>query len=649
MSRVEGSKSAIRTPDSSAPPNLQPSTLNLVLWVLLPACASVLLLATTNKMCQEVAVIPFLWVLPLALYLLSFILCFDSPRWYARPLFVPALTVAGGGICWMLLRGAEAPLRLQLGLYSAGLFVCCMVCHGELYRLKPDPSRLTGYYLMIAAGGALGGFFVAVVAPLIFNDYFELPWGLWLCVLLFLVVSAARWSPTPSNGWRRLTRSWLAAMLVALTVALWWQTHPASEASFRKSRNFYGVLTVAQHVRTGSDLRYLDLIHGHVLHGMQFADPPRAFWPTAYYGEESGAGLLLRNGTAGQRRIGVIGLGVGTLATYAQKGDSVRIYEINPDVLKLANSRFTFLSNCPARVELTPGDARLSLERESPQQFDRLVIDAFNSDAIPVHLLTREAFFIYNRHLKTNGVIAVHITNRSLNLEPVLAGVANEFGYHVAVVEHTPAADNWWLLPSVWVLLSHDEALLDAPAIHLAARPMQTNSVPARLWTDDFASLFPILRSNPAPQEDPVFTQARCQTAYGLYQQGDFAGAIACFRSALKSHPRSPDLLSNLAFVLATCPNSTWREVPEAVRLAERACELTHYRSTILVGMLAAVYAEAGRFDDAVWMAQKACAQAEAAGDVNLLQKNREMLASYLQHRPYRESAGSERPGPSTR
>src|ERR1035437_8692615 len=238
-----------------APINSLRSTLNHLLWLLLPACASVLLLATTNKLCQDVAVIPFLWVAPLALYLLSFIICFDNPRWYARLPFMLALMAAWGGICWALFKGPTVSIQLQLSIYSAGLFICCMVCHGELYRLRPDPRRLAGFYLMIAAGGALGGFFVAVIAPLVFTDYFELQWGLLLCGLLLLLVCARDRNPGSFKRWRLPAGVCLLAGLVALGIALWRQAHHSGGLTVYRSRNFYGVLKVMRHDNQKPDSR----------------------------------------------------------------------------------------------------------------------------------------------------------------------------------------------------------------------------------------------------------------------------------------------------------------------------------------------------------------------------------------------------------
>src|ERR1051325_9860722 len=480
--------------------NHQPSTFTKLLWLLLPACASVLLLATTNKICQDVAVIPFLWVLPLALYLLSFIICFDNTRWYARFPFALMFVAAVGAMCWALFKGVDASIRTQVFVYSVGLFVCCMVCHGELYRLRPDPRRLTGYYLMVAAGGALGGFFVAVVAPLLFTDYFELHWGLLLCGLLFTVVCARDNSGVSPNQWRWLACTltlavfggldwalvWLGKHhpavpksffigtrvgmwgLLVLFVALWivrkkfqtfrywrflaclwltlgWlgplaalslQTSDTVESVVAKSRNFYGTLRVCEYWKNDPESHYLLLRHGRITHGLQMVDPPYARLATTYYSRGSGVALAVASLPEGERRIGVVGLGTGTMTAFGRAGDYVRIYEINPDVKHLATTQFTYLSNCPARVEVALGDARLSMEREPPQNFDLLALDAFSSDAIPVHLLTKEAFALYARHLKTNGIIAVHISNHYLNLEPVVENVAREFKYQRTTVNY---------------------------------------------------------------------------------------------------------------------------------------------------------------------------------------------------------------------
>ena len=568
------------------------SPLTLLLWLVLPACASVMLLATTNKLCQDVAVMPFLWVVPLSIYLLSFIICFDSPRWYERVPFRLLLVVALGALYWAIPRGSETPLVLLLAVYSAVLFICCMLCHGELYRLRPEPERLTTFYLMIAAGGALGGVLVAVVAPLAFNDYYELHLGAVLCGLLVLVACAldrtpegarqcrwlasvlplvvlvaadrllaelgTQWSESFKSGlvvlriaagafllqlaylglesralerpgarlwpalvmafvpwagrkrfnqserWPRLACGWLAAALVVLAIGLWHEAHQMDRLVVERTRNFYGVLTMIEDGRDDPRHHNRELLHGQILHGLQMMDPVGATWPTAYFNEKSGVGLAVRALPKDARRIGVAGLGIGTLAAYGRTNDYFCFYEINPEALRMADTDFTYLTNCRAAKLCKLGDARLVLEQEPPQQYDLLALDAFAGDSPPVHLLTKEAFQAYERHLKTNGVIAVNISNKYLDLEPVVVTVARELKFDFAVIEanpwdpvvaqSSPTGETWWLTASTWVLLSHDRQFFDTPSIRQAARPPQAAPGRVRLWTDDFTSLFQVMR-----------------------------------------------------------------------------------------------------------------------------------------------------------
>jgi spermidine synthase len=562
VSGGNGPRAAARpAPEDSPSPGLGQCSL----WLLLPACASALLLATTNQMCQDVAVIPFLWVLPLALYLLSFILCFDSPRWYQRGLFTVALIAGCAALVWVLCAGTDAPIRWQVGIYAAGLLVCCMVCHGELYRLRPGPRQLTSFYLMIAAGGALGGVSVAVVAPLVFSGFYELHWALWLCAALFLGVWIREsvgvpagggrwlaWSLTVIGGvgghwllgwlgrefpalsgrwwlgarigwwclllvlvgvvvvrWRRgklLNARWVAAgwMLVGTLVlgaALWHQAYAERAEVVFRVRNFYGTLSFCEYQKDDPASHYRLLQHGRITHGLQFVSAEASAWRTTYYNEASGVGLAVAALPSGPRRMGLIGLGTGTLAAYGRAGDYLRIYEINPAVRELALSRFTYVSNSAAQVEIVLGDARLSLEREAPQRFDLLALDAFSGDAVPAHLLTREAFAIYERHLATNGVMAVHVSNQYLDLETVVLNAARHGGYQAAVIsfsedyfaEEDGQGGGWWQYASTWVLLTREGTRLDSPEIRRATDAVKTNRVSVPLWTDDFASLYQIL------------------------------------------------------------------------------------------------------------------------------------------------------------
>jgi hypothetical protein len=474
-----------------------------ILWWLLPACSSILLLATTNKICQDVAVIPFLWVLPLSLYLLSFIISFDSPRWYRRVPFAVGMMGAMAAICWALFQGTDLSIYLQVAIHSAGLFVCCMVCHGELYRLRPEPEQLTGFYLRISAGGAVGGVFVAVGAPLLFKDYFELHWGLLLCGLLFLWIhfrDQLRTRDADYHWFHQATRLIFSFMLtvglVVLAGFLWRQGTKSSVDVVHTSRNFYGVLTVYEHNRDQPLEHHRLLQHGRITHGLQFLDPSQATWPISYYNEASGVAKAVHALPSGQRRIGVIGLGTGTMAAYGRAGDSVHIYEINPQVKALATSWFNYLSNSPAKIEVAMGDARLSMEREPPERFDLLVLDAFSSDAIPVHLLTREAFALYQRHMQTNGIIAVHVSNHYLDLEPVVANLAKAFNYRSATIdyEETDNEEEWWNYSSTWILLTRSEEVMKKIVAGQLPALTKTKTKRIPLWTDDFVSLFQILR-----------------------------------------------------------------------------------------------------------------------------------------------------------
>ncbi len=563
--------------DPPAPEPPKPTPGQKVLWVLLPACATVLLLATTNKLCQDVAVVPFLWVLPLALYLLAFAVCFDHPRWYLRPLFSFLLAVSFAAICWALYQGVDLAfpravarvldkyswlrgLNLRLGheiaIYCAALFVGCVVCLGELYRLRPHPRYLTSYYLLLATGGALGGVFVALLAPLLFNTYIEFNLGVWACAALLLWVCVRdrsfglaaglglgglcvtiasafihrselrdkvmlgdhyfgqKWwwwcaagllfmlafTPTSLRGARRWTwRAWGYGLVavVGLGLVLYDQASRKPGGAILFARNFYGVLTVLEHNEDDPERHYFTLQNGRITHGIQATDPKLSFTPVSYYTETSGVGLALRNfPRQSNRRIGVVGLGTGTMAAYGRKGDVVRFYDINPRVRHLAQSRFTYLKQCPAKVEIVMGDARLSMEAEPPENYDVLVLDAFSSDAIPVHLLTKEAGEIYLRHLKPDGVLAVHISNRYLDLEPVVLNLAAALKLKSAVISDDSEPE-WWSYTTTWVLLTRNAELLALPPIRdVTSAEEDAAKAPKHpaLWTDDYASLFPILK-----------------------------------------------------------------------------------------------------------------------------------------------------------
>ena len=471
-----------------------PSAKKYLMWLMLPAVASLLLLAITNHLSQNVAAIPFLWVLPLSIYLLTFILCFEGSGWYRRNPYLQLLVVALGAMAYALSvdTTGSVPIRVMVPLFTMGLFTCCMVCHGELARLKPDPRYLTHFYVMIAAGGALGGLLVGLLAPHLFNGIYEMPLGLVACAALVVWVLRQDAELKWFQRWRQPAPIVAAVLTVALAVFVGLQIRDTVRGSREMVRNFYGALRV----RDSGPATQLDatrtLTNGTINHGEQFLNPARRDQPTTYYGPDTGVGLAIREkGKAGAIRVGVIGLGTGTLAAYGRLGDYYRFYEINPLVLRLAHTEFTFLGDCKAKADIAMGDARLSLERESPENFDVLVVDAFSSDSIPVHLLTLEAMLLYFRHLRPDGVLAVHISNRYLDLEPVLAGETRATGKLARVVD-TEDDDTQDVFGATWVLITspasgfHGEELTNSTAIE--------SKRTVRLWTDDYSNLFRILK-----------------------------------------------------------------------------------------------------------------------------------------------------------
>jgi Ca2+/Na+ antiporter len=471
-----------------------------LLWLALSACPSILLLATTNQMTQDIAVVPFLWVLPLALYLLSFILSFNTTRGASRWFFV-GLFVATLLTCWVLIAGNALHILVQLGVYSLLLFVACMVCHGELVRLRPGPEHLTRFYVMISLGGALGATFVSLGAPLLFSGTWEFPLGIGLCwVLLWITWQVDRSSPVYGKAFLPVVVMMvLASAVLALVTLTSVQIFRATSLEAR--RNFYGVLWVAERQVQGVDEPLLELGHGVTLHGAQYTSDARRAEPTSYYCEASGIGLTLRSYPRGEDglRVGVVGLGVGTLATYGEPGDVFRFYEINPEVIRLAEGAggyFTYLRDSRAGVEIVPGDARLSLERElaagGSQRYDVLALDAFSSHSIPVHLLTRESFEVYLAHLEADGVLAAHIGNPHLDLQPVLAGLADHFDAQAVAIE--TQADGQACADSLWVLITRNAAFLDLPGISVHSRPLEDAGGRLGLWTDEYSNLFQVLR-----------------------------------------------------------------------------------------------------------------------------------------------------------
>ena len=467
-----------------------------LMWLLLPAVASVLLLAITNHLSQNVAAIPFLWVLPLSIYLLSFILCFEGEGWYRRNPYLQLLAVALGSMAYAVSvdMTSNVPIKVMIPLFAMGLFTCCMVLHGELARLKPDPKYLTHFYLMMSAGGALGGLLVALLAPHFLNALYEMPVSLVFCAALVAYVLRQDVELKWVRRWPGVVVS--AVLTLALAGYVGWQIKQMVSGSRVLVRNFYGGLKVKDSGDPGSLEATRSLTHGTINHGEEYLNIARRDLPTTYYGPNTGVGLAIREKQqAGAVRIGVIGLGTGTTAAYGRLGDYIRYYEINPLVLELARKEFFFLPDCKAKLEVAMGDARLSLEQElkdgHPQNFDVLAVDAFSSDSIPVHLLTREAMDLYFRHLRPDGILAVHISNRYLNLQPVLEGEV-QATQKIARVVDTEDDDTQDVFGATWVLITSPATGFKGDLLSNSA-PLDSKRT-VRLWTDDYSNLFKILK-----------------------------------------------------------------------------------------------------------------------------------------------------------
>ena len=462
-----------------------PRIMDYLLWLTLAALGSFMLIAVTNHITHDIASVPFLWILPLTLYLLSFVLCFEGRNWYQRRIFFGPLLVIVAAMAWALhADGGVMNIRQAVPLFATGLFVMCMFFHGELAALKPAPRHLTGYYLMIALGGAVGGLLIGFVAPKLFNTYYEFGIGLFFTTLIAAYVARRVLPLVP-------VLAMVAAGFTAFHVHAY--VNMLSRDARVMSRNFYGTLRVKDFGDEHSN-GTRRLMHGVIMHGEQFLAPDRRMEPTTYYGPTAGIGRIieLKREAAPDIRVGVVGLGAGTLAVYGRKGDFYRFYEINPQVIDLARTEFSFLGDSPATIETLLGDARLTMEREPAQHYDVLAIDAFSSDSIPTHLMTRQAMGIYLKNMKVDGVIAFHVTNRFLNLAPVVKRIADEYGLHTVLVSDDPDSESD-LANTDWVLVSRSNALLTDPQITVAAEKIRDISG-LRLWTDSFNNLFKILK-----------------------------------------------------------------------------------------------------------------------------------------------------------
>ena len=458
-----------------------PRVWDYLLWVSLAAMGSWLLLAVTNHITQNIAPIPLLWLLPLCVYLLTFTMAFESDRWYTRRRCLP-VTLIIVTLCSFGLQSHGWPdSKTGIPLYLIGLFFACLFLHGELAKRRPTPKYLTRFYLMLSLGGAVGGVTVGLIAPRFFSGYYEVGLG------FIIVMVLASWIAKKEVKWA------IASTFCAVTCVYFLYSQIVRDITDARvlNRNFYGTMETNDSGLKGSRDEFRELYHGSVVHGKQYLDPQRRKEATLYYGQTAGIGLAINNVKPGAKRLGLIGLGAGTLAVYGKEGDYLRFYEINPQVIEVAQSEFSFIKNSKAKVDIVLGDARLALEKESPNQFDVLVVDAFSGDSLPIHLITLEAVQLYLRQINQNGVLAFHVTNHYLSLAPVLEQIAKKIGLYCVLIHD--GAINSSLYTTDWVLISKKPRVLASDRIQKAAIPIKPISGLAP-WTDDFNNLVQVLK-----------------------------------------------------------------------------------------------------------------------------------------------------------
>ena len=485
-------------PNSSTSQTIQSG--NLILWFVLSCIASVTLLATTNLMCQEIASVPFLWILPLAAYLLSFIICFERPKLYHRALFIALLCISVVLGIGVVQAHIYVSILLQISVMTAVCFFVSMVCHGELERIKPPPSKLTTFYLTIAIGGAAGGIFTAIIAPMIFDSFIEFQ----LAILGCLAVATLQIYRTSARSAGFLTIVGCGIVAAVTMASLMLQTSPTLEKDIlvTRQRNEYGIVMVTE------DINYRRFVSGNVDHGGQNLAPDEAFQPSGYYTENSGVGIAFRrtrefkiemdkvSGSKTNSKPGVsacvVGMGIGAMLAWCGPEDHFSFYELNPAVFEIAKTDFSFLDKYQSQSNVFIGDGRILLERQFEQsgskQWDLIFVDAFSSDAIPQHLITSQCVDLYLEHLNVDGMLVFHITNRFVDLRPVIATFAAEKGLFSFVRENKKSSTDRGTL---WVCLSRNQRLLSAPWME-ALESSWPPDMPLIRWTDDFAPLAPV-------------------------------------------------------------------------------------------------------------------------------------------------------------
>ena len=509
---------------NSATVEKAPEWFDRISWMLLAACGSVVLLAVTNQISQDVAVIPFLWVVPLSLYLISFIICFERDAWYQRKIWLPFLAFSIALLVYLLNRDyadSEWSLGYQLLIYCTAMFACCMVCHGEMVRRRPTAGYLTMFYVYVALGGALGGIFVNLAAPLLFDGFWELHGSLVLVCLLAILFIAF-----DHHTLNRFQRSIIVSIgFIGVGTLIWFLEIHISEqqdTSIFNKRNFFGILHVYEENK-GEIQHSRSLFHGRIRHGEQFIDESKQHQPTSYYVPHSGVGLALNrfpsrtNNETRKRnskrrrpksyipprteavnkpmRVAAIGLGIGTIAAYGRPNDYFRFYEINQEVESVARKYFSYLENSKAEIDVVIGDGRGMLQHEletsGSQQYDVIIVDAFTGDAVPVHLLTKEASDLYWQHLKENGVLALHISNLHVDLSDVVRQMAKQAGKDAIFIEYDSRKDSQ--SSNDWVIITSNRLFINDRHVRRFRNDWDHKLKPI-VWTDDFSNLFDIVQ-----------------------------------------------------------------------------------------------------------------------------------------------------------
>jgi len=509
----------------------------LAVWIALAAVPSGLMLSTTTHLTTDIFAMPLLWVIPLGIYLFSFVIAFSDRRRPAQLVSAMAWPVllSVGGLA-MVSQGSNGLLPV-IGSVSL-LFFVCVALHSRLYDLRPEPAQLTGFYLAMSAGGALGGLFTALIAPLVFDWVWEHPLLVLLAALLIPRSPLLDW--TRLGGLQAELKYIAMGMAVLAALGLTWMLHDANQYADNDSRSALlssllavvglvlvpwrwlavsllamimlvqgGLQTLADSrddVRTRSyfgvytirdypDRQLRTLAHGTTLHGQQSLDPVMKCMPLSYYGPGSGVSIGFANASQlyrGTPRLGVVGLGTGSLAGLARPGQAWTMFEIDEAVLNLSRQgKFTYLRDCAPQAKVVLGDARINLGRVRAGSFDLLAIDAFSSDSVPLHLLTSEAFGVYLDALAPQGILFVHISNRYMNLEPPIAAEVTRRGLHAAAREDAPPVESPWT-GSTWIAITRDPGQLEALSAVAPAMAWRPLAAPAKQpWTDDHASILP--------------------------------------------------------------------------------------------------------------------------------------------------------------